>query len=84
MSGNGCRGPGGRRGTGGRRSVEVMVTDEDQKPPAAPATAKGLDGMSVAELESHIAQLRIELEEARKAVEMKRKYRSSLDDLFSS
>lgn len=40
--------------------------------------------MSVAELEAHIVQLKMELEDARKAVDSKRQYRSSLDDLFSS
>ncbi|MEQ8346099.1 MAG: DUF1192 family protein [Sneathiellaceae bacterium] len=60
-----------------------MIEEEDARP--APAKRpKGLDSMSVAELEAHIAQLKMELEEARKAVESKRLYRSSLDDLFSS
>ncbi|MFC3230285.1 DUF1192 family protein [Marinibaculum pumilum] len=61
-----------------------MVIDEEDKGPVTPAHQKTLDGMSVAELEAHISQLRLELEEARKAVEMKKQYRSSLDDLFSS
>lgn len=64
--------------------VEVTVADEEEVRPVPPAGRKALDGMSVAELETHISQLRIELEEARKAVEMKKQYRSSLDDLFST
>lgn len=61
-----------------------MIEDEESLPKRPQRAKVNLDGLSVAELEAHIADLRIELEEARKAVEAKRSYRSSLDDLFGS
>lgn len=70
------------RGRPGMRE-DRMIDDEDGRPRPLRQKVK-LDSMSVAELEAHIAELKLELDEARRMVEAKRSYRSSLDDLFGS
>jgi len=59
-----------------------MLEDEEAAAARKARPPVNFDAMSVAELESHIAELKLALEEAREVVERKRRYRAGLDQLF--
>lgn len=61
-----------------------MLDDEDGLAARKAKPKVNFDAMSVAELEAHIAELKLALEEARDVVERKRRYREGLDELFGN